>query len=150
MRVSCMCSTGRKMMIPLILLTSLGSLSSSGCGQRTHGPRRLEPPTSGSQSPREPPSANPDEVELVATVTSIEPNPAPRRLLRWVVTLSVDNVIGGSFPMKTFQIAIHSPSDERVEVGHQYRITARKSNDGYDIGEHPFWPPAYRNSAGPT
>ena len=42
--------------------------------------------------------------------------------------------------METFQLAIHSPSQEGVELGHQYRISVRRSEAGYDYcGQHP-WP----------
>jgi hypothetical protein len=144
-----MCSTGRKMTIPFILLISLGSLELSGCGRTPHGPRRLELPTSGSQSPRESPAANPDESEFLGTVTSIKQTGSPDPRLWWVVTLSVDKVTSGSLPMKTFQIAIHSPSLEHVELGHQYRIAVSRSEAGYRTGEHPFFPLDWRNALGP-
>jgi hypothetical protein len=57
------------------------------------------------------------------------------------VTLKIDKVIQGSLPMETLQLAIHSPSQEGVELGHQYRISVRKSEVGYDYrGRHPWIP----------
>jgi hypothetical protein len=42
-----------------------------------------------------------------------------RSRLEWVVTLKIDNMIQGRLPMETFQLAIHSPSQEGVESGRQ-------------------------------
>jgi hypothetical protein len=84
----------------------------------------------------------PDESVFHGTVTRIDiightHNP----LLRWVVTLKIDKMIRGSLPVATFQLAIHSPSQEGVELGHQYRISVRKSKAGYDYcGSHPWLP----------
>jgi hypothetical protein len=57
------------------------------------------------------------------------------------VTLKIDKMIQGSLPMEKFQVAIHSPSREGVELGHQYRISVRKSEAAYDYcGRHPWLP----------
>jgi hypothetical protein len=59
------------------------------------------------------------------------------------VTLKIDKMIQGRLPMERFQLAIHSPSQEGVELGHLYRISVRKSEAGYDYcGRHPWLPVA--------
>jgi hypothetical protein len=83
-----------------------------------------------------------DEAVFLGTVTRIDNiGHARNPLLRWVVTLKIDKLIQGRLPMDTFQLAIHSPSREGVELGHQYRISVRKSKAGYDYcGQHPWLP----------
>jgi hypothetical protein len=82
----------------------------------------------------------PDETVFLGTVTRIDNmGDTPDPFLRYLVTLKIDNVIRGRLPMETFQLAIHSPSQEGVELGHQYRIPVRRSRAGYDYcGPHPW------------
>ncbi len=69
--------------------------------------------------------------------------------LWWVVTLKIDKVIQGRLPKETFQLAIHSPSQEGVELGRQYRISVRRISAGYNYcGPHP-WLPVPPDSLGP-
>jgi hypothetical protein len=85
---------------------------------------------------------NSDETVFLGTVTRIDNTGlAYDPYLRWVVTLKIDKMIQGSLAMETFQLAIHSPSREGVELGHQFRISVRKSKAGYDYcGRHPWLP----------
>jgi hypothetical protein len=81
-----------------------------------------------------------EETVLLGTVTTIDN--VGRTLgpgLGWVVTLKIDKVIQGRLPMETFQLAIHSPSQEGVESGRQYRISVRRISAGYNYcGPHPW------------
>ncbi len=91
-----------------------------------------------------------DETVFLGTVTRIDNmDQGPDSFVRWVVTLTIDKVIQGSLPMETFQLAIHSPSQEGVESGHQYRISVRRSGSEYAYcGRHP-WLPVPPDSLGP-
>ena len=84
----------------------------------------------------------PAETVFLGTVTRIDNvGHTPDPFMRWVVTLKIGKVIQGSLPMETFQLAIHSPSQEGVELGHQYRISVRRSGAGYAYcGRHPWLP----------
>jgi hypothetical protein len=93
-----------------------------------------------------------EETLFLGTVTRIDnvggATDDPR--LRWVVTLKIDKVIQGRLPMETFQLAIHSPSQEGVELGRQYRISVRRISAGYDYcGLHP-WLRVPPDSLGPN
>jgi hypothetical protein len=81
----------------------------------------------------------PDETVFLGTVARIDNlGHTPDPFLRYVVTLKMDKVIRGRLPMDTFQLAIHSPSREGVELGHRYRISVRRSGAGYVYcGPHP-------------
>ena len=90
----------------------------------------------------EAPAVNADEIEFVGTVTSIEIRDTGDPSRQWVVTLKVGKMIRGNLPLRTFELAVHSPSREWIESGRQYRISVRKSEGGYDYcGRHP-WRPA--------
>jgi len=83
-----------------------------------------------------------EETVFLGTVTRIDnvgDATDHRSRLGWVVTLKIDTVIQGRVPMERFQLAIHSPSQEGVELGRQYRISVRRSSAGYDYcGPHPW------------
>ncbi len=83
--------------------------------------------------------ATSEETIFLGTVTKIDIGNTRHPVLRWVVTLRIDKVITGELPGETFRLAIHSPSQEGVEPGHQYRMLVRKRGDGYDYcGPHPW------------
>jgi hypothetical protein len=83
-----------------------------------------------------------EETVFLGTVTRIDNVGGAadhRSRLGWVVTLKIDNVIQGRLPMEAFQLAIHSPSQEGVELGRQYRISVQRISTGYDYcGPHPW------------
>jgi len=85
-------------------------------------------------------TSEPDEAVFLGTVTRIDNlGHIPDPFLRYVVTLKIDKVTQGSLPMETFQLAIHSPSREGVELGQRYRISVRRSGAGYAYcGPHPW------------
>jgi hypothetical protein len=87
-------------------------------------------------------TSEPDETAFLGTVTRIDNlGHTPDPFLRYVVTLKIDKVIQGSLPMQTFQLAIHSPTREGVELSHQYRISVRRRGVGYAYcGPHPWLP----------
>jgi hypothetical protein len=84
----------------------------------------------------------PDETVFLGTVTRIDNlGHTPDPVLRYVVTLKIDKVIRGRLPIETFQLGIHSPSREGVELGHRYRISVRRSGARYDYcGPRPWRP----------
>jgi hypothetical protein len=94
-------------------------------------PSALEP----AAVPKPAPSAvaNDRAVTFLGTVTDVDIRNLHHPSLRWVVNLKVDKVESGSYPGTDFWFAIHSPSQEGVKVGQQYRITAHKSGDGYTV-----------------
>ena len=102
-------------------------------------PERLAPHLEG-QAKSTP--VNSDEPVFLGTVMRIDNTGLTYDpLLRWVVTLNIDKMIRGSLSMVTFQRAVHSPSREGIELGHQYRISVRKSETGYAYcGRHPWLP----------
>ncbi len=92
-----------------------------------------------------------EETVFLGTVTRID-NVGGATLdprLGWVVTLKIDKVIQGRLPMETFQLAIHSPSQEGVELDHQYRISVRRSGAGYDYCGPLRWLSVPPDSLGP-
>jgi hypothetical protein len=90
-----------------------------------------------------------DETTFLGTVTKIDIGNTRHPVLRWVVTLRIDKVINGKLPGETFRLAIHSPSQEGIEPGHQYRMLVRKRGDGYDYsGPHP-WLDVLHEAPGP-
>jgi hypothetical protein len=95
-------------------------------GERLRRPRPAErfTPHPEGQANSTPP--NSDERVFLGTVTRIDNTGHTNPLLWWVVTLKIDKMIQGSLPTETFQLAIHSPSREGVESGHQYRISVQE------------------------
>jgi len=97
-------------------------------GERLRRPRPAARFTSHPEAQPDWTPANSDETVFLGTVTRIDNTGHTRNpLLWWVVTLKIDKMVQGSLAMETFQLAIHSPSQEGVELGHQYRISVRKS-----------------------
>ena len=81
----------------------------------------------------------PADTVFLGTVTRIDIGRKSDPFVRWAVTLKIDKVIQGSLPMRTFQLAINSPSQEGVELRQQYRLSVRRSADGYAYcGRHPW------------
>ncbi len=78
-------------------------------------------------------STDPGALTFVGTVTSIEPSALHQRNLSWKVILRVDEVISGRSPGPAFWFAIHSPSQEDVQVGYRYRIRADQKGDEYEL-----------------
>jgi hypothetical protein len=89
--------------------------------------------TGSYQKPADAAVANAGEVTFLGTVTSVDIGNLHHPYLRWVVTLTIDNVISGDSPGEGFWFAIHSPSLEAVKVGQRYRITAIKDRDGFEL-----------------
>ncbi len=81
------------------------------------------------------PEATPDLV-LLGTVTDLEPAPLSNSPKNWVVTVSVEEVLSGQFDGSTFAFRVHSPSRAGLEVGSQYRILAKRIDQGYLVDEH--------------
>jgi hypothetical protein len=74
-----------------------------------------------------------DASTFFATVTQVEIRDMQHPYLRWVVILKIDEVVSGASPGEHFWFAIHSPSREDIKVGERYKITAKKTGDGYEI-----------------
>jgi hypothetical protein len=133
--------TVRRMMSLVALGLTLGVVVLWASGARLHRPRPAERFTPHPEGQANSTPVNSDEMVFLGTVTRIDNTATQNPLLRWVVTLKIDKMIQGNLPMETFQLAIHSPSQEGVELGHQYRISVRKSGAGYDYcGRHPWLP----------
>jgi hypothetical protein len=108
-----------KWLLPIVVAASL-----SGCSR----PAGVAKPTAA--------PASADVSTFVGTVTGVDPGNTDHPYLKWVVTLTIDEVLSGPPPGLSFWFAIHSPSQEGVKVGQRYRIAAKKNVDGFDVISH--------------
>jgi hypothetical protein len=76
------------------------------------------------------------DLKFVGRVLAIEPAHIPRSVYKWLVTLSVDRVLVGTFQGKTFSFPVHSPERAGLKAGEQYEVTAVRKGDGYAVVEH--------------
>lgn len=83
--------------------------------------------------PAAPAFTNKNESTFIGTVTGVDIGNVRHPYLRWLVTLKIDQVVSGPSPGEGFWFAIHSPSQEGLKVGQRYRISARKTKDGYEL-----------------
>ena len=134
--------TARRMMSLVAFGLTLGAVALWVNGERLRRPRPAERFAPHPEGQANSIPANSDETVFLGTVTRIDnTGDSHDPFLGWVVTLKIDKMIQGSLPRETFQLAIHSPSREGVELGHQYRISVRKSEAGYiTAGDTPGFP----------
>jgi hypothetical protein len=104
------------------------AVATLGCTQRDNERSRASAPRRAAiQKPADSTLSNEGEATFIATVTSINLLPKSDPYFRFVVNLKIDKVVSGPSPGNDFWFAIHSPSQERVNEGQQYRITAKKT-----------------------
>ena len=79
------------------------------------------------------PEPAPADLVIRGTVKKMQPLPLPDSPLAWVITCSVDEVISGYYPDKTFTFRIQSPAKSEIKTGQQHTIRAMRSNGGYTV-----------------
>lgn len=70
------------------------------------------------------------------TVIAIDPTPALRAYDRWIVTMTVDEVIEGVFTGQTFSFMVHSPVKSGLEQGASYTVRAERSSSGFAVDQY--------------
>lgn len=76
------------------------------------------------------------DIVILGTVSKIYISPLRESELNWVVQCSVDKVVSGSLPHKTFSFRIHSPSKSGLEAGKQYTINIEETANGYTVDQY--------------
>lgn len=70
---------------------------------------------------------------FLGTIEKIEPSPIQESTLNWVIKCKVDLIIFGKFVDDTFFFRVHSPAKSGLEIGKQYKIEARETEDGFMV-----------------
>ncbi len=70
------------------------------------------------------------------TVIALDPTPASRAYDRWIVTMTVDEVIEGVFASKTFSFMVHSPAKSGLQQGTSYTVRAERSSSGFTVDQY--------------
>ena len=77
-----------------------------------------------------------DDLVFLGTVEKLDASPLQQSELDWVVKCRVDKILAGEFSGKAFSFRIHSPSKSGLEVGKQYKIEAKQTDDGYTVDQY--------------
>lgn len=115
----------------------------SGTGHGGHVFGRIVPAKAkgekehNSDKKRSPGAAAGQNMDLVymGKVRDIRPSPLPQSRLNYVVTTTVEKVLSGPTPGKTFSFRIHSPARAGLQIGRVYRIQAAWIPQGYRVDE---------------
>jgi hypothetical protein len=70
------------------------------------------------------------------TVIALDPTPASRAYDRWIVTMTVDEVIEGVFADQTFSFLVHSPEKSGLQQGTSYTVRAERSSSGFTVDQY--------------
>jgi hypothetical protein len=114
--------TDRPVRLRLSLALSAVLAGGAACDSRPAAPAARPPPGSSEAG---------DLTVFLGTITDIDPSNTRHPFLKWAVIVRVDEVVSGPRPGDKFWFAIHSPSQEGLEVGQRVRIRARKTAEGF-------------------
>jgi len=70
------------------------------------------------------------------TVIALDPTPASRAYDRWIVTMTVDEVIEGVFAGEAFSFMVHSPVKSGLQQGTSYMVRAERSASGFTVDQY--------------